>query len=87
MFANMAGLAHALPFTGSAHPLNDGVSLVQEMTAAGRYHAVTAPISISATGSAIGRAPCHDNIKMPVKAITIDATAATKCDSMPPLLR
>jgi hypothetical protein len=49
--------------------------------ASGRCHAVTAPTAIFATGSATRRARCHGSIRKAARAITIDETATTKCDS------
>ena len=47
----------------------------------GRSHAVTARTSIFAMGSATRRARYHGSIRKAARAITIDETATSKCDS------
>lgn len=53
--------------------------------AGGRCPAITARTAIFATGSATRRARCHGSIRTAARAITIDETATTKCDSVPTL--
>jgi hypothetical protein len=52
-----------------------------------RCPAITARTAIFATGSATRRARCHGSIRTAARAITIDETATTKCDSVPTLKR
>jgi hypothetical protein len=49
--------------------------------AGGRSHAVTAQTAIFAMGSATRMARCRGSIRKAARAITIDETATSKCDS------
>ena len=79
---SMSGTASATP-TGRCRRGFNRAGIIPWSTAAagGRYHAVTAQTAIFATGSATRRGQCHGSIRKAARAITIDETATSKCDS------
>jgi hypothetical protein len=79
---SMSGTASATRTGRSRRAFNRAGTIPWNTAAAvGRYPAVMAPTAIFAMGSATRRARCQCSIRKAARAIIIDETATSKCDS------